>query len=188
MNKSVKHAQLVHDRLASLPRNDPYPYKYSDAGRSRSKRARQRYDCTVIALAHATGESYDTCYDLLKDGGRVCWEGFNWHKWMVEHVLDKSVLGHTVTFTDCDRVGAPAPLTVRQFMATYAEGTYIVGIRGHVFTVKDGVAYDAAWKATRPDRVVTGFYKFTPLENRWVESQCQTCFAIKERSGACNCL
>lgn len=45
-------------------------YVRCDAGRSASRRPRQKNDCTVRALALARGLTYDEAYDTLKAAGR----------------------------------------------------------------------------------------------------------------------
>lgn len=59
-----------------------YPWLPSDAGRSASRRARQRNDCTVRALAMVHEMPYDQAYDLLAAAGRKCGKGFQFKTWM----------------------------------------------------------------------------------------------------------
>lgn len=60
-------------------------FQQTDAGRAKSRRPRQKNDCTVRALALARSLHYDAAYDDLKKAGRGCSERFDrciytaWH-------------------------------------------------------------------------------------------------------------
>lgn len=59
-----------------------YPLVITDAGRSTSKRPRQRDDCTVRAVAIALDLSYDDAYELLASAGRKCGKRFQLDDWL----------------------------------------------------------------------------------------------------------
>ena len=114
-------------------------YKYSDAGRSQSKRSRQRNDCTVRAVTIAFGLEYDDVYDMLAALGRKCSRGFH---------LDRNCfrsgefLGHRVVKLSFPAVRGQKRMRVARFIAEHPEGAFIVRTAGHVTAVVDGVAYD----------------------------------------------
>lgn len=121
-----------------------YQFIHTDAGRAASRRSRQRYDCTVRALAMARQLPYDEAYDILAAAGRKCGRGFEFRKW-----IGTNAWATKISFPA--RKGEP-----RMNLATFAEqhpaGTYIVKVAKHVIAVRDGVVYDDFENA--PDRCV----------------------------------
>ena len=49
--------------------------------------------------------------------------------------------------------------TVKSFIKDYAKGTYIVGVSGHAFTIKDGVLVDNVGEEFRPTRKVQSAFR-----------------------------
>lgn len=94
----------------------------------------ERNDCTVRALAIATGESYHNCYMLLANFGRKPNRGTNIRKFFKSN---SSVLGHQFK-----KLRFRKAITLNKFVKRYPIGTYYVRKSGHVFVVKDGVAID----------------------------------------------
>jgi len=111
--------------------SNPY-YCHSDAGRSSSKRPKQRNDCTVRAYAIAAGLDYDTAYDELKDAGRGASRRFDWRSFATnkfEWIPFQAVKGlkRTCVATAHDRTG---------------DGAWILRTAKHVVAMVDGVVYD----------------------------------------------
>lgn len=115
------------------------PLKLSDAGRSNSRRPRQTNDCTVVALAHATGLPYDECYDTLAKAGRKCGRGFGLTKWAA-----KASLGgwrfRQMSFPATKGMRRVNPAT---FALKHPEGRFILRVSKHVMACVDGVIVDA---------------------------------------------
>ncbi len=119
-------------------------YVRCDAGRSASRRPRQKNDCTVRALALSRGLPYDDAYDLLKEAGRGCGERFDLGRW-----LDGQVWATKISFPAIK--GEPRMNPV-EFRRRYPVGTYVCRVAKHVFTVIDGVVMDD--KPVRGDRCI----------------------------------
>ncbi len=111
-----------------------YQCVYSDAGRSGSKRKRQKNDCSVRALALARGMRYDEAYDLLAEAGRRCSSRFDFSAW-----IDRQPFARKISFPAVK--GQPRMNPV-DFARLFPEGTFIVKVSKHVLLFRDGVAFD----------------------------------------------
>lgn len=121
-----------------------YPFQLNDAGRSLSKRPKQKNDCTVRAVALARGIPYDSAYELMAGEGRKCSAGFDVVKW-----LDKQDWANKISFPAVTGQKRMNPVS---FTDAYPNGIYICRVAKHVFTVIDGVVQDTF--VSRPDRCI----------------------------------
>lgn len=121
-----------------------YAWICTDGGRASSNRSKQKNDCTVRALAIARNLPYDEAYDVLKDAGRKSSRGFDFVKW-----IETQPWATKIAFP---AVKGQRRMTPAQFCRDFPKGTFILRVTKHVFTVKDGVIYDAF--ENRPDRCV----------------------------------
>lgn len=103
-------------------------------------------DCTVKALAAATGVSYLTAHDLLAKRGRKIGKGFN-SLVMIEEIQK---LGKEVK--DVGSLIIPHTKTVRAFGARNYKGTYLIRTKGHILCSKNGVVQD--WTVGRCHRIL----------------------------------
>ncbi len=115
-----------------------YPFRRSDAGRSTSKRPRQKEDCTVRALALVAEASYDLAYETLKERGRKSHGRTNFPK----PRGDDSLLGLKFTWMAFPAVKGESRMAPPEFARQFPEGTYICRTAKHVYAVIEGVAYD----------------------------------------------
>lgn len=121
-----------------------YPWRKTDGGRAKSRRPRQKNDCTVRALALARRIPYDDAYDILKAAGRVSNGGFHFKEWMADQAW-----ASPISF----RAGKGRPrMNPATFVAAYREGVFICAVARHVFVVIDGIVYDDY--ENRPDRCI----------------------------------
>lgn len=122
-----------------------YWFIESSAGKERSKRPKQKGDCTVLALAHCEGRNYDDAYDFMKKLGRKCFEGFH---------LDKAYLNDSESYQahSFPAVKRQPRMTVWEFCIEHPSGRYILRTAKHVTCVIDGVLYDS-WEQD-PNRCV----------------------------------
>lgn len=121
-----------------------YPWLASDAGRSASKRPKQKNDCTVRALAAVRSLPYDEAYDILAEAGRKCSRGFLFSKWINDQPWATRIAFPAVKG---QRRMNPAAFTER-----FRTGRYICQVAKHVFAVIEGVVYDDF--ENRPDRCI----------------------------------
>lgn len=93
---------------------------------------RERADCVVSALAHATGIPYEVAYEIAEDSGR---------KAGGRAYTDKVVAAakrHGIALRKV-RMGTK---TLRKFMRLHPAGRYLVRVRGHALSVVNGIAGD----------------------------------------------
>jgi hypothetical protein len=117
-----------------------FPFQFDDGGRSKSKRPKQKNDCTVRALALATKTPYDEVYEMLAKHGRKCSTGIFFWDWL------KSI-GNVALDHKFERISFPAVKGLRRmnpvdFCDEHPRGTYICKSAGHAFAVIDGVVHD----------------------------------------------
>lgn len=110
-------------------------FKYSDGGRSKSKRPKQKNDCSVRAYAIATGESYDEAFDKLKKAGRKNNAGPS------VKALDKLYLKKFWSIL----TARPLP-KVKDVLKILNKGHYIIQLYDHVFAINNGVVKDTVCK------------------------------------------
>jgi hypothetical protein len=124
----------------------------TDAGRSSSRRPRQKQDCTVRALASARGLPYDEAYDLLAANGRQPGRGFR-----METMLSKMPWAAKLSFP---AKRGEARMCLSRFSESYTDGVYIVKMAKHVAAVINGTVYDEF--ENRPTRCVYTAWRITP--------------------------
>ena len=136
---------------------EEYPFKFTDGGKSKSKRPKQSNDCTVRALAVATNTPYDEAYDYLKKYyGRECSKGAFFPK----RAADDQALGFNFKWISFPAIKGEKRMNPSKFYKAYPKGIYILKTARHVICVKDGIIYDSfkqynerciygAWEVTK---------------------------------------
>lgn len=127
---------------------------YTDGGSSASG-IRERNDCTVRSLATATGLPYPDCHSFMASKGRRRFRGVVFRYCVPDNGV---ALGHHFEFTPL--VKARGLKTAIKRNPKLKTGTWILKVRSHVYTIRDGVAYDS-FDATGRD--VLYAWKVTPL-------------------------
>lgn len=146
----------------------PYPFVASDGGRALSKRPRQKNDCTVRALAIATGTPYDVVYEKLREDGRPCGGGFNLRRWIAcqcDPVIGEPewVFGRRLVRCSFPAVKNRRRMNPQQFTQDFPKGRFLVQTAKHVAAVIDGVYLDE--QPERPDRCIYGAWEVLPAPN-----------------------
>lgn len=130
---------------------------------------KENNDCTVYAFASAFDLDYDTAHaEVAKRFKRKQGDGaksLNVLAGMEELKAGDQVNGKTVTeviakpTTNYKAYGKVIPRQVRlsSFAAKYPKGTYLVLVRGHALTIKDGVTVDNA--RPHPSAIVKHAFK-----------------------------
>lgn len=106
----------------------------TDGGRSFSKRPKQRADCTVMSVANACGVSYDEAFEALRSVGRK-----NNCAFMFPHPRCFSAQIGDWWFEYWEPM---KPVTVAEFVRDNRKGSWVVGLRDHVFALKNGIVRD----------------------------------------------
>ena len=115
-------------------------------------------DCVVKAMAAATGSSYDDAHEFVTNVfNRKPRKGtYNFVNGMAQLIEKGKVLGKEFVFVGEKRdeyCKYPIPttykmergryveknMTFRHFIKKYSKGTYLLVVRGHAFTVSDGI-------------------------------------------------
>lgn len=145
------------DTLACLGSRDGVRFDYrapqivTDAGRSLSKRPKSHNDCTVMALANATGLPYDEAYDILAKAGRKPHKGFHMVDWAKSATLPD---GRTFRWKPLPAVKGQWRANPVSFAIWHPRGSYILRVSKHVMACVDGTIMDA-WMG-EPWRCVYG--------------------------------
>lgn len=116
------------------------PWDRHDAGRSESRRPRQSNDCTVRALATATGADYDDAYDALMRCGRKAARGFNFRNW----AKDAEFNGFRFVWCAFPAVKGMWRVNPVTFALTCPEGRFILRTAKHVLACVDGRISDTS--------------------------------------------
>lgn len=136
-----------------------YRFRYSDAGRSTSKRPRSKNDCTVRALATVLDISFDESYEFLLTRGRGAHRGAP-NDWLSKKKPNE-VLGRTLTWHSFPAVKGEPRMSIGRFVNTYPDGRWIIRISKHVAAVVDGCLYDDATDENDHARCVYGAWEVT---------------------------
>jgi hypothetical protein len=128
-------------------------FSLTDAGRF----SWERNDCSVRAMAAATGRSYDACHATLKDAGREDLGGCR------AAVLSQALaLPFVTTGREAQARGFPDTRpTAAKFIRENPTGTYIVFVTGHFFALVNGVQLDMGMGLYKPRRRCWGYWKIS---------------------------
>ena len=123
------------------------PVKKSFLGDDSSLAKGERNDCVVRALTAATGLEYETIHSFTRDHfGRERNKGVFGTVYKMKKITD--VLGKPFTIFEAGALQTTymnygkevkRRMTVGTFVQRYPTGTYMLLVRGHAFTIIDGV-------------------------------------------------
>ena len=122
----------------------------TDGGRAAAS-IQDRNDCTVRALAIASGIPYAAAHALLKAHGRKQGKG------VLTAVVIDAFKDHLGDYVRTSPFMSERP-TVASFLRDQPKGTFVVAVRGHVFAVIDGVQHDNGEGLYKPRCRVKGFW------------------------------
>ena len=138
-------------------------HKLSFAGRDRDPRfAHEQADCTVFTFKHAFNITYKQAHDLLHFCGRDDRGGFNLD-YYVQRLRNGVTLMNRTLGRELKLGGTNYRLS--DFVADYPTGTWILSLRGHTLTVKDGVVLDC-WNPNKHNRTIYRAYEIIKPEKR----------------------
>lgn len=101
-------------------------------------------DCTVRAVSIATGAPYREVHAFFKANGRKSGQGVYFEGIVNRH--SGHLFGHALTRTSVTPAKGVRTLLLRN--PHLAEGTWILGMTGHVACLRDGVLLDS-WDSSR---------------------------------------
>ena len=132
----------------------------TDGGRSTSTRPKSKEDCTVRALALATGVSFDKAYDVLAIAGRKPHQRFAFKLW-ANSLAPRYTLRVELRWHPFQAVKGESRMNPAKFCTQFLNGRWIVRTAKHVFAVIDGVVLDET--SPRPDRCIYGAWEVIGL-------------------------
>ncbi len=130
----------------------PSGFVQSDGGRSRSRRPRQKDDCTVRALALVTERPYDEAYDALASAGRQSSRRFDFRTWAASALF----AGFRLRWTPLPAVRGRPRVTPATFVLDHPRGRYVLRTAKHVMACIDGAIHDT--HRPQPGRCVYGYW------------------------------
>ena len=133
----------------------PFPFVYNDAGRLKSKRSKQKNDCTVRALALSAEVDYDVAYDLLKYRGRKASKGHFFPK----QRSDDIAFGYKFIWKSFPAVKGQKRMNPERFAIEFSKGVYICKTVKHVYVVIDGIINDIEKVSWFDGKCVYGCWK-----------------------------
>lgn len=104
----------------------------------------EKNDCTVRATANVCEVSYNEAYEKLKLFGRKAQKGIVYKIFLIEN--NYTLFNKNFIQMEKDEY---FPKTIKQFLANYQEGTFLIGVSRHVFCIKDGKCYDRGLLANK---------------------------------------
>lgn len=123
-------------------------------------------DCTVYAFAAAFDLDYDTAHkEVAARFGRVdkrgakmfkVLEGLQVGDWVNNRVITQ-VISWPKSNYKCYGEIVPRAVRLSSFTVKYAKGTYLILVRGHALTVRDGIVIDST--RPRPSSIVQYAFK-----------------------------
>lgn len=142
-----------------------YPFKQADGGRSFASKKYQG-DCGPIALAIASGRSYDEAAEALaEDGGLVgrdgCW---------IDHFVralewqEKSFYGLDFKWLSFPAVKGQVRMRAEEFCKRFPTGNFILRVSRHYIACVDGVVMGEYPIA--PDRCIYGAWEVVKADEQ----------------------
>jgi hypothetical protein len=125
----------------------PVKFIQDDAGRAKSKRPKQRNDCTVRALSTILTRPYDEVFDLLADAGRKSSKPFDLEAWARKNTIVDGAGYQRYFWLDKmpytkPKAGPGTRYRIWDFLKDRSTGPYIVSSASHVFAVYGGEMHD----------------------------------------------
>ena len=113
-------------------------HKILDMAEGRAQEfAHEDNDCTVWAIATASGMPYSAAHRLLQQHGRIDGNRFPTGQFLA--LMGNRLCNYTVR-----SIAVPFVATLNQVAKTYPHGRYIVRTKRHVLALIDGVVHDTA--------------------------------------------
>lgn len=132
----------------------------------------EKDDCVVRAFASAYGVTYDYAHKKVAEVfGRKNRQGTAYFSLTMNALASKEIKFNRKGVTPIkEDIGLSywfevkgkstlRNMTTAKFLEKYSKGTYIVTVKGHAFTIKDGVVIGNPEDATQRKKVIFGAWK-----------------------------
>lgn len=125
------------------------PYKFEMANtRVSAGFTHEKNDCTVRALQHSTGISYEEAHTFMKKHGREDGKGAMSNFIYPKFAMNGKKLTHSGFLGECiDKKGGYRKRyrfpTINQMIQKLGKGSYILNINRHVIALVDGIVKDS---------------------------------------------
>jgi len=122
----------------------------------KSKKAKiELNDCSVRAIAVASGMSYDKAHQFVeKHFDRKFCKGTYDYIETLNKLSSKSVKLNRKTLETI-----PCKMNVGSFIKYYTKGTYIISVSGHTFVIKNGIVFGNKEDSIKLRRPIQGLWK-----------------------------
>jgi hypothetical protein len=100
----------------------------------------ERSDCTVCALANTTGIDYSDARRIAWMAGRKNGKGFSTVTLIAYASTNHKMNFSEVKFTE---LFSKPTMSVKRFIRKFPKGNFLVRVRGHAFSIKDGIVFDS---------------------------------------------
>lgn len=151
--------QLIYSQTADAIKG------YSESAKAKSETS----DCVVRSIASASGMSYDTAHKFVaKVFNRKPRKGtYNFIPTMNQlaetgkKLNRKSIhpLGEKVSTYSYVLKNGKSKMTVGSFVKKYPKGSYMVSVKRHAFTIKDGVVIGNFQDSTKTKKIIEAAWK-----------------------------
>lgn len=109
---------------------------YSDSLIAKTERA----DCVVRAIASASGMTYDKAHEFVAETfGRKPRKGTSGFIYGMNRLVTENKKLNRRKVTNVSVKNGSKNMTVNSFIKENTKGSFILNVRGHAFTVRDGV-------------------------------------------------
>lgn len=126
-----------------------------DAGRSHSKRSKQKNDCSVRALAKVAEISYDEAYDLVaRNAGRKSGHGVKTKAWK-KFIENTIINGYRFKWIAFQAEKGKSRINCKTFSESPEAKRAIVRNPGHFYACIDGITFDDS-NEFNPNKCVYG--------------------------------
>ena len=114
-------------------------FKYSDAGRLKSKNSDEKNDCSVRTLSITLGLDYDYCHAIMKRFGRKEREGIFGAQ---QNAALKYIAGKRKMSLKLIKFRKEKQMNTKKFIEHFPKGRYILNQPDHVSSIVNGTLID----------------------------------------------
>jgi hypothetical protein len=122
----------------------------------------EKNDCVVRAIASASGMNYDKAHKFVAEYfNRKNREGVYYFNSGMDNMQDQKIRLNRKKVIKINRpmMNGKSRMTVGAFIKKNSKGSYILSVKGHAFTVKDGSVIGNPCDAVKIRKILLGAWK-----------------------------
>lgn len=116
-------------------------------------------DCVVRTIASACGLSYDKSHSFVEKKFNRKFRKATYYFSIIMNQISKINRKTVKSFSSSDLMNGKSQMTVGSFLKLYDKGTYIIEVKGHVFTIKNGDVIGNYKDSIKLKRIIKGVWK-----------------------------